>query len=223
VEQAFAKVEIAISRRAAASAAAAASSLPPPPTSTQQSGKTLIHTKIVQLDRESATTEKEEFDVKSKNHQVSKLEDSFMLAIKSNITEIGGDVLNLSATHAIIEKHLMDTKYGLPLSQNNYFDGVCDKEELCDSASIIHVPQLLNENDAFVLEPNTCVKNKHFLPITTERDELKLLSSLNTLGYIEFDTLRALSSLEENFKCVDLPWLSRCTYLKCPCLVLVIE
>ena len=50
------------------------------------------------------------------------------------------------------------------------------------------------------------------LPIATERDELKLLSSLNTLGYIEFDTLCALSSLEEKFKCTDLPWLSRCTY-----------
>jgi hypothetical protein len=70
VEQAFVKVEIAISRRAAASAAAAASSLPPPPppTSTQESGKTLIHAEIVQPDRESAPTKKKEFDIKSKNH-----------------------------------------------------------------------------------------------------------------------------------------------------------
>ena len=43
-------------------------------------------------------------------------------------------------------------------------------------------------------------------------DEQKLLSSLNTLGYIEFDTLCDLSSLEEKFKSVELPWLSRCTY-----------
>ena len=47
----------------------------------------------------------------------------------------------------------------------------------------------MNEHDAFVLEPNTCLENKHLLPIATERDELKLLPSLNTLGYIEFDTL----------------------------------
>jgi hypothetical protein len=81
VEQAFAKVEIAISRRAAASAAAAAFS-PPPPTSTQESGKTLIHAKNVQPGRESAPTEKKEFDIKFKNHQVPKLEDPFMLATK---------------------------------------------------------------------------------------------------------------------------------------------
>ena len=50
------------------------------------------------------------------------------------------------------------------------------------------------------------------LPIAAEKDELKLLSSLNTLGYIEFDTLCALSSLQEKFKCAELPRLSRCTY-----------
>ena len=50
------------------------------------------------------------------------------------------------------------------------------------------------------------------LPIATEQDKLKLLSSLNTLGYIEFETLCAPSSLEEKFKCAELPWLSRCTY-----------
>ena len=74
------------------------------------------------------------------------------------------------------------------------------------------MPQLVNEHDAFVLEPNTCVENKHLLSIATERDELKLLSSLNTLGNIEFDTLCALSTLQEKFKCVELPWLFRCTY-----------
>jgi hypothetical protein len=97
-----------------------------------------------------------------------------MLATNSDIAEIGDGVLNLSTTHAIIEQHLVVTNYELPLSQNNYFVSVCDKEELCDSASIIHVPPLLNKNDAFVLEPNTCVKNKHLLPITTGRDELNL-------------------------------------------------
>ena len=32
------------------------------------------------------------------------------------------------------------------------------------------------------------------------------------MGYIEFDTLYALSSLEEKLKCVELPWLSTWTY-----------
>jgi hypothetical protein len=42
---------------------------------------------------------------------------------------------------------------------------------------------------------------------------LKLLSSLNTLGYIEFDVLGNLSYLEEKlYTYADLPWLSRHTY-----------
>ena len=137
---------------------------------------------------------------------------SFMLATNSNIAKIGDDVLNLSTTHAIKEQHLVDTKSELPLSQNNCAASACDKEELCDSAFIIPMPQLVNKNDAFILEPNTCTKNKYLLPTAIEKDELKLLSSLNTLGCIEFDTLCALSSLEEKFKCVELTWLSRCTY-----------
>jgi hypothetical protein len=135
-----------------------------------------------------------------------------MLATKYDNVQIGDDVLNLSTTHAIIEQHLVDTKSEFPLSQNNCSDNAYDKEELCDNAFIVPMPQLVNEHDAFILEPNTCVKNKHLLPITTERAELNLLSSLNTLGYIEFDTLCALSSLEKKFKCANLPWLSRCTY-----------
>ena len=122
------------------------------------------------------------------------------------------DVLKLSTTHAIIEQHLVDTKSELTLSHDKYSTDFCDKEELCDSSMFIPVPQLVKETDPFVLEPKTYAKNKHLIPIATEKDERKLLSSLNTLGYIEFDTLCALSSLEEKFKCVGLPWLSRCTY-----------
>ena len=70
----------------------------------------------------------------------------------------------------------------------------------------------MKETDSFVLERNTCSKNKKLLVIAAEKDELKLLSSLNALGYIEFDTLCALSSLRENFLRAELPWLSRCTY-----------
>ena len=51
-----------------------------------------------------------------------------------------------------------------------------------------------------------------FILIPSAPDEQKLLFSLNILGYIEFDTLCALSCLEENFKYAELPWLSRCTY-----------
>jgi hypothetical protein len=61
-----------------------------------------------------------------------------MLATKSNIAEIGNGVLNVSSTHAIIEQQLVDTKFDLPLSHVNCSANHCDKEELCDGASITH-------------------------------------------------------------------------------------
>jgi len=38
-----------------------------------------------------------------------------MLAINFDISKIGGDVLSLSTTQAIIELHLVGIKYELPL------------------------------------------------------------------------------------------------------------
>jgi hypothetical protein len=40
-----------------------------------------------------------------------------------------------------------------------------------------------------VLESNTCAENRHVIHNASDVDELKLMSSLNTLGYIEFDVL----------------------------------
>ena len=58
-----------------------------------------------------------------------------------------------------------------------------------------------------------CAENKHVIHIATKTDELKLLSSLNTLGYIEFDVLCNLDCLEESlFKYVDLSWFCKHTY-----------
>jgi hypothetical protein len=194
-----------------AASTATTTSSPPPPTPTLEHGKILNLAKIVQLHKESVSTKNKEIDIKNENHNVPKLEDSFTLVTKYDNAEIGDKVLNLFTTHAIIEQYLVDTKSELPLPQNCSAIA-CDKEELCDTASIIHTPQLANEIDSFILEQNTCAKNKELVPIATEQDELKLLSSLNTLGYIEFETLCALSSLEEEFNCAELPWLSRCTY-----------
>ena len=81
-----------------------------------------------------------------------------MVATKSDIAEISDDVLNLPTSDAIIEQHLVDTKFELPLSQNNCSKNACDKEELCDNSFLIPMPQLVIEHDAFVLESNTCVK-----------------------------------------------------------------
>jgi hypothetical protein len=76
----------------------------------------------------------------------------------------------------------------------------CVKEELCDDASIVFVPQLMNEIRTFNL-------------ITIVHDELKLLSCLNTSGYIECDVLCNLNNLEEKHSFSDdLPWLPKHTY-----------
>ena len=58
--------------------------------------------------------------------------------------------------------------------------------DLCDTTSAIHV-----------LKPNTCTELKHVNHIDSGMNELKLLSSLKTLGYIEFDVFCNLSDLEE--------------------------
>jgi hypothetical protein len=71
----------------------------------------------------------------------------------------------------------------LPLLQEDFPTVSCDKEELCVDTSISHMPQLVNKCDTFSLEPYIA-ENKSLLPITRAQDELSLLSSLNTLGYI---------------------------------------
>jgi hypothetical protein len=49
--------------------------------------------------------------------------------------------------------------------------------------------------------------------VARQSDELHLLSSLHTLGYIEFDDLCNLNCLEERvFAYADLPWLSKYSY-----------
>jgi hypothetical protein len=57
----------------------------------------------------------------------------------------------LSTSDALIEQHLVDTKFEFPLPQNNCSDSACDKEELRDNAFIVPMPQLVNEHDAFIL------------------------------------------------------------------------
>ena len=75
-------------------------------------------------------------------------------------------------------------------------DVSCDKKELCDNDTVAHVSQLVPAPDIITLERNSCVENIILLSIASVTDELKLLSSLNTLGYIEFDNLCTLSSLK---------------------------
>jgi hypothetical protein len=71
----------------------------------------------------------------------------------------------------------------------------------------------MNNHAICVLETNTCAESRHVIHIASNKDELQLLSSLNILGYIEFDILCNLSCLEErHFGHIVLPWFSRHTY-----------
>jgi hypothetical protein len=104
-------------------------------------------------------------------------------------------------------------KSEFPLLQEDCLDVPCDKEELCDDNTIISMPQLENKLGVVASNPTNCAKIGTFNPITSVHDELKLLSSLNTLGYIEFDVLCNLNNLEEKLTfSADLPWLSKHKY-----------
>jgi hypothetical protein len=75
------------------------------------------------------------------------------------------------------------------------------------------MPQLDNKLDVVASDPINCAKIRTFNPITSVNDELKLLSSLNTLGYIEFDVLCNVNNLKEKLSFSDeLPWS---TYISC--------
>ena len=65
----------------------------------------------------------------------------------------------------------MEPSLDLSLSHDNFLNVPCDKDKLVDDASILHV-----------FKPVTCAKNTHVIHIATKTDELKLLSSLHTLG-----------------------------------------
>jgi hypothetical protein len=67
------------------------------------------------------------------------------------------------------------------------------------------MPQLVNEHVSSMVEP-PCVEFKHVIHITSENEELKLLYSLNTRGYIQFDDLFPLNYLEKKlFARFELP------------------
>jgi hypothetical protein len=65
------------------------------------------------------------------------------------------------------------------------------------------MPQLEHKLDIVSSNPVNCAQIRTFNGV---HDELKLLSSLNTLGYIEFNILCNLNNLEEKLSfTVDLP------------------
>nr|CAD40002.3 OSJNBb0052B05.5 [Oryza sativa Japonica Group]CAE75887.1 B1234D02.11 [Oryza sativa Japonica Group] len=119
---------------------------------------------------------------------------------KVNGTEINqGECIvnevNLSTFHAKVEQPLVEPNAGIPLSQVDLLAVPCDKEELCDNASLISMPQLVNEHA--IPSVSLCADFKHAVHIANEVEERKLLSSLNTLGYVQFDDFCELDNLKE--------------------------
>jgi hypothetical protein len=103
-------------------------------------------------------------------------------------------------------------KLELALLHDDCTSNSCDKKELGDDSSITYMPQLEHKLDIVSSNPISCTEIRTFNPITSVHDELKLLSSLNTLGYI-FDVLCNLNNLKEKLSfSADLPWLSKHTY-----------
>ena len=114
--------------------------------------------------------------------------------------EVSFDVLNSSTNHAMTEKLLVGPTLDLPLSQHDLIHIPCDKDDL---------PGHEHEST----EPHVFAEFTNVIHVASDTDEMKLLSSLHTLGYIEFDVLCNLSNLKEKlFMCADWPWLSRHTY-----------
>jgi predicted transcriptional regulator len=100
-----------------------------------------------------------------------------------------------------------------PLLHDDCTSNSCDKKDVCDDSSIIYMPQLEHKLEIVSSNHVNCAEIRTFNPITSVHEELKLLSSLNTLGYIEFDVLCNLNNLEEKLSfSADLPWLSKHAY-----------
>ena len=84
--------------------------------------------------------------------------------------------------HAMIEQILVEPSLDLPLSQDALLDVPCDKDDLHDEIYVIPMQPLMNDHAICVLESNTCDENRHVIHNASDVVEIKLLSSLNTLG-----------------------------------------
>jgi hypothetical protein len=123
-------------------------------------------------------------------------------------------VLNLSTTSASLEQSLVEIVAEFPLLQHDYKIVPCDKEKLCDHASLISTTQQLHGHDNSTLD-DTHAKVRRVHCIDSEKEELKIISSINCLGYIEFDLICDLNSLENDFRnmvCYILIIVLSCTW-----------
>ena len=134
---------------------------------------------------------------------------SFVNTCKNDVTH---SVQTLSTLHANKEQRIVEPAADSTFSQDELLVVSYDKEDLCANTSFTHIPELMNKCDIFGLEPYECAVDNPSHPITCVQDELKLLSSLNTLGYIEFNILCNLNCLKEKVQLdSNLPSLNHCS------------
>nr|ABB47475.1 retrotransposon, putative, centromere-specific [Oryza sativa Japonica Group] len=125
--------------------------------------------------------------------------DMFEMSLPSLANEEKADAPTLS------EECIKDKLNGAEITQVDLHFVPRDKEELCDSTSLISIPQLVNQHATFNLD-SPCTEFKHVIHTSIENDELQLQSSLNTLGYILFDDSCELNYLKDKiFAHSDLP------------------
>jgi hypothetical protein len=121
-------------------------------------------------------------------------------------------VLNLSTTSVSLEQSLVEPVTEFSLLRDDYKIVPCDKEKLCDHASLISTTQLVHGHDNYILD-DTHAEVRRVHCIDSGKKELKIISSINCLGYIEFDFVCHLNSLEnELFQKSGLLDLDYCTF-----------
>jgi hypothetical protein len=121
-------------------------------------------------------------------------------------------VLNLSTTPASSEQSLVEPVAEYLLLQDNYKIVPYDKEKLCDHASLISTTQLVHGHNISILD-DTHAEVRRVHCFDNEKEEFKIISSINCLGYIEFNFVCHLSSLEnELFHKSGLLYPDYCTF-----------
>jgi hypothetical protein len=120
-------------------------------------------------------------------------------------------VLNLSTSFASLEQSLVEPIAEFPLLQDYYKIVPRNKEKLCHHASIISTTQLVHGLDNSILDDTHAeVRRVH---CNDSEKELKIISSINCLGYIKFDFVCDLNSLDnELFQKSSLLYLDYCTF-----------
>jgi hypothetical protein len=120
-------------------------------------------------------------------------------------------VLNLSTTTSL-EQSLVEPVAEFSLLQDDYKIIPCDKEKLCDHTSLISTTQLVHGHDTSILD-DTHAEVGHAHCIDIEKQELRIISTLNILGYIDFNVPYNLNCLVERLsKECGLQYFSRCVF-----------